>query len=320
MKLGVTFNGRAPLSDILPVAQAAERKGLDYAWVAEHLGYYDAFALALGLLAGTERLTVGAGVFSPYVRHPMTIAMGAATLASRFPGRVAVSLGTGNPDDLEPLRIPMKQPLAACGEALDLIRGWLVDGDPRLDGRHFSAAGLPLAVKPKTPVPLYLAAIRDGMLALGGGKADGLSLSAAASPDYVRHAVTLARDAAAKAGRPSDLAVACNVILAVAPSKREGLRRAKMELARILLGGHDYLFHYQPAKVDKEEVRRAVSAGSADELDHAMPDETADALALCGTASDVRQGLRRLADAGLTLALLRLTGTVDEQLRSLAEI
>jgi len=321
MELGVTFNGRAPLADILPVAQAAEKKGFKYAWVAEHLGYFDAFALAGGLLEGTQTLNVGAGVLSPYVRHPITIAMGAATLANRFKSRVAISLGTGNPDDLHPLNIEMKLPIGVCGEALDLVRGWLTEGCPSFSGEHFFNEGQPLHVKPDVFVPLYLAAVRDGMLGLGGRKADGLSLSAAASPDYVRHAVTLARTAAADAGRDSaNLSVACNVILALAPSKKEGLRRAKLELARILLGGHDYLFQYQPAQVEKEAVRQAARNGAADDLNHAMPDEAADALAVCGTPADVKAALARYADAGVTLALLRLAGTVEQQLQSLSQL
>jgi len=320
MELGVTFNGRTPLAGILPVARAAEKKGFRYAWVAEHLGYFDAFALAGGLLDGTQTINVGAGVLSPYVRHPITIAMGASTLANRFGPRVAISLGTGNPDDLEPLNIAIKQPIGVCDEALDLVRGWLTDGRPILDGKHFTNKGQRLHVKPHFVIPLYLAAVRDGMLGLGGRKADGLSLSAAASPDYVRHAVKVARAAASGAGKEgSGLFVACNIILALAPSKKEGLRRAKLELARILLGGHDYLFQYQPAHVDKEAVRDAVQKG-ADELDRAMPDEAADALAVCGTPADVKAALARYTDAGLTLALLRLAGTVEEQLQSLSQL
>ncbi|MSP32029.1 MAG: LLM class flavin-dependent oxidoreductase [Pseudolabrys sp.] len=321
MKLGVTFNGRTPLNEILPVARLAEEKGLEYAWVAEHLGYFDAFGLGQGILAGTDRLIVGVGVLSPYVRHPMTIAMGAATLVNRFPGRVAISLGTGNPDDLEPLRVTMKQPLGVMGEALELIRGWLDQGDLRLDGKHFANTGLPLHIKPNSNVPLYLAAIRDGMLSLGGSKGDGLSLSAAASPEYVRHAVTIAREAAIQAGRrPDGFAIACNIILATAPTKKEGLQRAKMELARILLGGHDYLFQYQPAKIDKEDVRQALATKSADALDRAIPDETADALAVCGRPDEIKAALARFADAGLTIALLRLSGSLDEQLQTLKQL
>jgi 5,10-methylenetetrahydromethanopterin reductase len=299
----------------------AERKGFEFAWVAEHLGHYDALGLSQGLLAETQRIVVGSGVLSPYVRHPMTIAMGAATLADRFPGRVAISLGTGNPDDLEPLGIEMAKPLGVIGEAIELVRGWLTEGNPRLDGERFRNAGLPLHLKSAGAVPIFVAAIRDGMLKLGGSRGDGLSLSAAASPDYVRHAVTLAREAAAKAGRgPQVLAVACNIIVALAPDKREGLRRAKLELARILLGGHEYLFQYQPAAVDKEEVRQAVAANSADALDRTLADETADALAVCGTPGDVKSGLKRFADAGVTIGLLRLSGSTDQQCETLSKL
>lgn len=321
MKLGVTFGGRTPLAHILPVAQAAEKKGYQYAWVAEHLGNYDAFALACGLLEGTSNITVGTGVLSPYVRHPITIAMGAATLASRFGARVAVSLGTANPDDLASIGVAMTKPLAVVGESLDLVRGWLVEGTPKFQGTQFRCGSLPLYIKPGVPVPLFLAAIRDRMLALGGAKADGLSLSAAASPEYVRHAVKVGQAAACDVGRdPAGLALACNIILAVAPTKREGLRRAKMELARILLGGHDYLFQYQPEPVDHEAVKQALATNSMDAMDAAMPDAAADALAVCGTSADVQGGLQRLADAGLTIGLLRLTGTPEQQLATLAQL
>ena len=66
-------------------------------------------------------------------------------------------------------------------------------------------------------------------------------------------------------------------------------------------------------------VSAALEAGP-EAVDRAIPDETADALAVAATLDDLRERLASYECAGVDLALLRLAGTPDEQLAILSAL
>ena len=102
-------------------------------------------------------------------------------------------------------------------------------------------------------------------------------------------------------------------ITAVAASRADALRQVKRQVALILANGNDYMFKFQPHPVDRAQVREALESGPA-ALDRAMPDETADTLAVAATPADLHERLAAYERAGVGLALLRLAGPPDEQL------
>ena len=65
-------------------------------------------------------------------------------------------------------------------------------------------------VIPQRRIPIWIAAMGPRMLELAGQVADGVLLSAALSPLYIRHSLDLARAGAARAGRDPAAAVAKN--------------------------------------------------------------------------------------------------------------
>src|SRR2546426_557915 len=115
MRYGITFDGRAPVSEALPLAQAAEAHGLDCAWVGEHLGHRDALVYAATLLERTQRLAIGVGAISPYYRHPAQIAMGVATLRETACGVWPVRSATASRWALPPRRGMSSTPSRARG-------------------------------------------------------------------------------------------------------------------------------------------------------------------------------------------------------------
>lgn len=317
MRLGLTLDGRGPVADALPVVRAADEAGLECVWVAEHLGHRDAMVYAATLLERTRRLAVGFGALSPYYRHPAQIAMGVATLRETYGPRVRLMLGLGNVADIVRVGAPAVGALRAVERAAGIVRALLEQGRADVRGEPFAASGLRLGVG-GGPVPLYVAAVRDRMLRLAGRVGDGVSLSAASPPDYVRHALRELRAGAEEAGRdPGAIDVTCNVIVAVAASRREALARVKRQIGLIHAGGNHYLFRFQPGRVDPEGVRQALEAGEAAAMDRAIPDETADAMAVAATPDDVGERLAACGRAGVRLPLLRLVGTPAEQLEVL---
>ena len=314
MRYGITFDGRAPIAETLELVQAAEAHGFECAWVGEHLGHRDAFVYAATLLERTRRIVVGVGAISPHYRHPVQIAMGVATLRETYGPRVRLMLGLGNPDQIARLGGPTTGSARSVREAVTIVRALLEHGRVEVRGAAFTAAEVRMGNVAPAPVPIYVAAVRDGMLRVAGEVGDGVSLGAAASPRYVAHAVARARAAAAAIGRdPAKLEVTCNVITAVAATRAEALRKVKRHVALILANGNEYLFTFQPHPLDRAVVRAALDSGS-DALDRAMPDETVDTLAVAATPDDLRARLTAYERAGVDLALLRLAGSSDDQL------
>src|SRR5262245_44248353 len=283
MRYGITFDGRAPVAESLGLVRAAEARGFECAWVGEHMGHRDALLFAAALLERTRRISVGVGAISPYYRHPAQIAMGIATLRETYGPRVRLMLGLGNPDQIARLGGSKAAPARAVREAVAIVRALLEKGGVDVRGAAFTAADVRMGDVAPAPVPIYVAAVRDGMLRVAGEVGDGVSLGLAAAPRYVAHAVARARAAAAAVGRdPARLEVTCNVVVAVTASREASLRAVKRPIALILANGNDYLFRFQPAAVDRTRVREALDAGP-DALDRAIPDETADALAVAAT-------------------------------------
>jgi alkanesulfonate monooxygenase SsuD/methylene tetrahydromethanopterin reductase-like flavin-dependent oxidoreductase (luciferase family) len=314
MRYGIAFDGRAPVADVVTLARAADDGGFECAWVGEHLGHRDPLVYAAALLERTPRIAVGVGAMSPHYRHPVEIAMGVATLRETYGPRVRLMLGLGNFDQIGKLGGSTKAPARAVREAVTIVRALLASGSADVRGEAFAAADVRMGSLAPAAVPIYVAAVRDGMLRVAGEVGDGVSLGAASSTRYVAQAVDRARAAAAAAGRdPAQLTVTCNVITSMAGSRVAALELVKTQVATILANGNDYLFRFQPHPLDRATVSRALKAGR-EAVDRAIPDETADALAVAATPGDLRERLAAYERAGVDLALLRLAGGHDDQL------
>jgi alkanesulfonate monooxygenase SsuD/methylene tetrahydromethanopterin reductase-like flavin-dependent oxidoreductase (luciferase family) len=266
------------------------------------------------LLERTPRIAVGVGAMSPHYRHPAEIAMGVATLRETYGPRVRLMLGLGNFDQIAKLGGSTRAPARAVREAATIVRALLASGSADVRGAVFTAADVRMGSLAPAAVPIYVAAVRDGMLRVAGEVGDGVSLGAASSPRYVAHAVERARAAAAAIGRdPTRLTVTCNVITAIAASRADALEQTKTQVATILANGNDYLFRFQPHPLDRATVSRALRSGR-EAVDRAIPDETADTLAVAATPGDLRERLAAYERVGVDLALLRLAGGLDDQL------
>lgn len=193
---GVASDGRAPLAEFVEQAKAAEAGGASTIWVACHLFLRDPGTAAHAALAATSRIRVALMAMSPYSVHPVYIAMVAASLDELFPGRVVLCLGVGAPGDLAAAGIESPRPLATVREAIAVCRTLFSGATIAHDGEAFKVHGRRLA-NPTDRVPIVLAASGPQMLELAGAEADGVLISAATSPGFIRWCLeNLARGAA----------------------------------------------------------------------------------------------------------------------------
>src|SRR5438132_6257333 len=201
VRVGVSFDGFVPTADAIALAQRAVAAGASSLWMAEHLGYREAIATCVAFALKAPGPMLVPTAVSPYLWHPMPIAMALATLDEVAPGCAAIAVGTGNPLFLAESGRAIEQPVRAVREFTHALRKLWTGEAVHVDGEFVRLAGARLAVLPHAPIPSYIAAIGPDMLRLAGRIGDGVVLSAGLSTDAVRGSIASCAEGARKEGR-----------------------------------------------------------------------------------------------------------------------
>src|SRR5262249_58385173 len=113
-------------------------------------------------------------------------------------------------------------------EMVHILRSALRGERVVFQGQTLSVNGFRLVRPPSAPVPIYVAALREGMLRVAGEVGDGVILNWLAADDVPR-VVAIVREAAARAGRdPAAVEITARLLLNVDPPGAEadvGVRR-----------------------------------------------------------------------------------------------
>jgi 5,10-methylenetetrahydromethanopterin reductase len=288
-ELGIAMDGRAPLSTIAAQAQAAEAGGASTLWLACHLYLRDPVTTAALALAATSRIKVALMAMSPYATHPVYIAMAAASLDEMYPGRVILCLGVGAPADLKAAGIASPRPLVAIGEAVKICRQLFAGEMADFQGEMFRVEGRRLANGGRT-IPIVIAASRPNMLKLAGRQTDGVLISAATSPPFVKACLDQAQArhksgiVYTRLGPPSAIRRPIGFVL-----------RGAHHAENIRLGG---------ATLDQQALATAYAAESWDEVDRLVDDDVVRRHAACGTPQEVRAKLDEYRAIGLDEVVL----------------
>jgi len=293
---GVAIDGRASIADIPAQARAAEEGGASTLWIACHLFLRDPVTMAALALGATKRIKVALMAMSPYSVHPVYIAMAAASLDEMHPGRVILCLGTGAPVDLAAAGIESAQPLLAIGEAVKICRSLFAGEMADFHGSIFKVAGRRLANAPRG-IPIVIAASRANMLKLAGRETDGVLISAATSPEFVKACLKLAGTA-----RP--------IRKAGIVYTRLGDPGAMRRLLGFVLRGahHAENIRLSGSGLDQAALAAAYAAENWREVDRLVSDDVVRRHAACGTPAEVKAKLAEFRAFGLDEVII---GGVD---------
>jgi probable F420-dependent oxidoreductase len=166
--------------DLVAQARAAEAAGIDCVWAPEL--FRSSITQATLLAAGTERIGIGTGIAWAFTRSAFILAVSALDIDELSGGRFRLGLGAGvkrlnetwhgaeygRPaphlrETIEAVREIMTkahrgEPIRVQGDYLDLdIKGWVRPHQPARES-----------------VPIYTAAVQEGMARMAGDVADGL--------------------------------------------------------------------------------------------------------------------------------------------------
>lgn len=276
-----------------------EAAGFDAIWLGDHTlpfqhtrGFNRSVVVELAaVLAATQRVTVGAQVIAPIGlrHHPIDVALDMATLALMHPGRVALTVGTGeamNERNTTGLWPSAAERRSRCVEAMELIRMCFEhDGYFRFEGQHFRSF-FTLYLKPE-PAPPLLCAANGPLLARQAGRiADGICCVGVTPERFAEKLVPAFERGAREAGRdPARLERVVWIPTTFHPDPERALAAARLEAGVLVPGALAEV-------LDPREMER---------LGQEM-DEAAIRAAVCvaSDGAEIVESLARYVEAGAT--------------------
>lgn len=314
-RIGVCFDGFRPFHEALELAREAAAAGAESVWMADHLGYREAILSCLGFALAVPKVKVVPTAVSPYLRHPMPVAMQMATLAEAAPGRAALAVGIGNPLFLGEAGESIEKPVRVVREFVEALRA-LWSGEPvEMEAMRFRLKGARMMFKPAGPIPIYLAPMREQMLRLAGRLADGVVLSAGISAGYARHSLAIAAKGAEEAGRRSGevLTAGCLFFMASREPKR-AVEEVRRKLAFVLRNRFlDESLAFTGIPVDQAAIIAAISERDLEGAARLVPDDAVDAFAVAGSVRACCDKLQAFADAGIGELVLLVAGEREDR-------
>lgn len=306
LALSVPVDGFA-LAEHADLAREAEQRGYADAWSYEADGLDCFTPLAPVALATSMRL--GTAIANVFTRGPATLAMSAAGLADLAPGRFCLGLGAGSQPIVEAWNGGrFASPATRVRETVHVLRAALAGERVVFRGKTLSVDGFRLARPPAQPVPIFVAALRPGMLRVAGEVADGVILNWLAASDVPR-VVALVREAAAQAGRdPGAVEITARLLINVDPPGAEsdtGVRRHVTAYLNVpVYRAYQEWLGRGPALApmwqawERGDRRAAVAA---------VPEGVMGDLILRGSPADIRAHVQRYLDGGVDTAFLQVS-------------
>jgi probable F420-dependent oxidoreductase len=302
--LSVPIEG-VSLSEHAEIARELEQLGYSDAWSYEADGL-DCFT-SLAPVALATRMRLGTAIANVFTRGPATLAMSAAAVAELAPGRFCLGIGAGSQPIVESWnggRFAL--PATRVREMVQVVRAILAGERVVFRGKALSVDGFRLARPPAHAVPIYVAALRAGMLQVAGAVADGVILNWLSAADVPR-VVAVVREAAMQAGRdPAAVEITARLLVNVDPpdeAAEVGVRRHVTAYLNVpVYRAYQEWLGRGPAL---GPMWQAWERGDRKAAVAAVPASVMNDLIIRGSIDEIRAHVQRYLDAGIDTAFLQ---------------
>lgn len=293
------------LSNLSELARAADSAGFDSVWNYEF--FKNPFTSHSLNAVATSRVTLATGLATAMSRTPWEMANAAADVDELSDGRLILGLGLGGAGWASALNgADLDDPLGRLREYMTAVRAmwsWMDHGEPfECFGRHVKARspqrnpGMSRKLR-REQIPIYLGAMRPGMLRLAGEMADGV-LAYLVTPDYVSFHIRPHIEAgAASVGRDaSDIELAALVICAVDEDRARARRLARINVGSyVVLPMYERMAEAQGLSEERNHVLAALAEHGPNAFATSVPDALVDAFSISGTPEEARDQYDRFA-------------------------
>lgn len=300
-KYGMTVPFPVPLSQQGEWLRELVDLGYTDAWSSEANGV-DAFTpLALTSVLAPE-LRLGTAIVPAYTRGPALMAQSVASLAEAAPGRFVMGIGSSSNVIVENWNgIPFEKPYQQTRDMVRFLKAALTGEKVTEEYESFSVKGFRLGMAPpKEPVPILIAALREGMLKLAGREGDGAIINWLSADD-----VTTVAGIVNAQGEGKELVA--RIFVCPNPDRETVMAQAKRAIAAyvnvpVYRAFHEWLGRTELLADHWAAWDAGDRAGSID----AMPDQVVDELVIHGTPEECREHLERYHANGVTTSALMI--------------
>ena len=283
------------------IARRAEEAGFDSAWAPEFHNHSGPLALAAAAVE-TERIELGTAIAWAFGRSPLLSAVTALDLDEMSGGRFVLGLGTGTRRmRTDWLGAPAEKPATRLRETIEALRAVWDAADAgaveyegelvKLNVRPYGRAG---QARPR--IPVYVAAVNEGMTRMAGAIADGVVAHPMATARYIEEVMrpAIADGAASKGRSPSGVAVADWILLAIADDRDQAREDAKRQIAfHATVRTYDRILDLHGFTEVAARIRELWKSFDLDGMTALVTDEMLDEMAVAGTPDECRDALER---------------------------
>ena len=307
-RIAVTLPMGPDVRDSIDLVRWAEARGFDDVWFSDAMAP-DSLTLAAAVAQHTERMRVGVAVTPVYSRTPAVFAATANVLGQLLPGRFVLGLGSSSQAIVERFNgVPLAKPLTRVKETALMVRSMLAGEKSDFDLATLRSHGYRQAPMAQPP-PIYLAALRPKMIEMAAEHGDGVVFNlwpTKALPRMLEH-VEIGAKRAGK--RLEDVEIVNRSLVMVTEDRAAARQRFREQYAPYYANPvYNEFLKWAGYKDEAEGVAagwaardRALSTGS-------LTDEIADAVAIIGSADEVRARVRANAAAGIDTTIVAPIG------------
>jgi G6PDH family F420-dependent oxidoreductase len=284
---------------------AAEEAGFSGVMAADHVQPWvpeqgqAAFVWAF-MAAAAERTRgdMGPGVTCPSFRqHPAMIAQAAATMATLYPGRFWLGLGSGealNEHIVAGYWPELRERTDRLFESIEIIRRLFSGKDVRHEGRHYRMETLRLWTLPETPPPIYVATTGPVTAERTGRFCDGI-ITVGAPEERIELIFERFSKGAREAGRdPATMPKILQLHLSWAKTDEDALQNAMVEWPN---GG---------MKFPKQDIRSPYDFAEIAKL--VRPEDFQGRMLISSNLEEHRREIQRFLDLGFDRVYLHNVG------------
>src|SRR6266550_4827687 len=293
-RVGLVIEARDVATAINKIREA-EQAGVQQIWMTQSVGMLDTLTLFAAVAAQTRRIRLGTSIVPVYPRHPLVMALQAATVDALAPGRLRLGVGTSHRHVMENVYgLSMPSPLAYLREYVEVMRQVLWEGRAEHQGTFFKVAA---SIPRPAQIPLLISALGEKAFHLAGEIADGAISWVCPVPYLLDKALPALQAGAQAQHRPVPPLVAH---IPVAMSTDEAaVQQAAMPRISFYTKAPFYAHMF-------------AAAGFPIAADGTGVDALVKALVVAGNEAQVEKCVRELLASGLDELMLMLVPVTDE--------
>ena len=293
------------------LTKRAEDAGFASAWAPEFHNHSGSLALAAAAL-GTERIELGTAIAWAFGRSPLLTAVTALDLDEMSGGRFVLGLGTGTRRmRTDWLGAPAERPASRLRETVEAVRAvWDAAGTGAVD---YEGELVSLRVRPygragqtRKRIPVYVAAVNEGMTRIAGAIADGVVAHPMATTRYIDEVMrpAIAEGAALEDRAATDVVVADWVLTAISDDRAQAREDAKRQIAfHATVRTYDRILELHGFTEVAARIRELWRSFDLAGMTALVTEEMVDEMAVAGTQDECRAALERRAASAERLLL-----------------